>query len=405
MNDTILFSVVIPVFNRSSKLLRALMSVSAQTYQNFEVIVVDDGSRAEVATEIAHMIENLSDERFRLIVHQTNQNGAAARNTGMKSAKGEFLCLLDSDDRWHPTKLAKVKDCIEGIALKDEIVIHHQYCNSAGGKLSDSMPAKAKLKNESVAHYSFVKNKAGGIQSSTICVSKKLALKALFNEKLRGHQDWDFALKLGAMTDNFYFIAEPLTTRFQDSEDSVVNSLDWQYSLWFYSQVSEFFSANAALYYFQRVILARAQFTANFSKLFLNELFLKSFCSNPYTCVKLSVQFLHVAVKHRARLKNVAKICRERQAQQIIIWGANNYARSLISYLQTQYPIVAILDSSASGANKYFMGINLKTIRSITKKDLLKADAIILATDKHEQSMRDELIATFPQCVENVIRF
>lgn len=404
MTDVVLFSVVIPVFNRSLQLARAIESVLTQTYQNFEIIVVDDGSRESISLEIRRLINDLSDERLRIIRHLLNKNGAAARNTGIKAANGNYICLLDSDDSWHPTKLFKVRELI----LKQtngDFVIHHQYRDKAQNTLSCPLPEKAKKKGELVAHYSFVTNIAGGIQSSTICIPKGLALQSLFNESFRGHQDWDFTLKLGSLTDRFIFICEPLSIRYIDSENSVVNSLDWKYSLWFYSQVSQFFSGKAALFYFKKVILSRAKLSANLRVIFLNSLFLRSLFSNPYFCIKCSLQFLFLVVKFRRRLSNFVKSCKKRKVKNVIIWGANSYAKSIINSYKSCSDRIDIIDANASKLNNVYLDLRVDTLQSISSSKLNDADIIVLATDKHAENMKSELYARFPQFMDKVIQF
>jgi len=102
-----LVSVIIPTYNRAHVLERAIQSVVNQTYQHFEVIVVDDGSTDNTA-EVASSIR---DERVRYIRHQVNKGTpASARNTGIRAARGEFVGFLDSDDEWLPQKLQKQVD-------------------------------------------------------------------------------------------------------------------------------------------------------------------------------------------------------------------------------------------------------------------------------------------------------
>ncbi|MDG1462759.1 MAG: glycosyltransferase family 2 protein [Gammaproteobacteria bacterium] len=94
-------SVIIPTYNRERVLLRAINSVLSQTYQDFEIIVVDDASTDD--TEM--LVRFMSDPRIRYIKHEVNEYAAAARNTGLDAVKGEFVAFLDSDDCWLPHKL------------------------------------------------------------------------------------------------------------------------------------------------------------------------------------------------------------------------------------------------------------------------------------------------------------
>jgi glycosyltransferase involved in cell wall biosynthesis len=94
-----LISVVIPTYNYGRFVTFALESVLAQTYRNFEVIVVDDGSTDDTRQRLAPYMD-----RCRYL-YQRNQGLSAARNTGIRAAQGELIALLDSDDVWHPRKL------------------------------------------------------------------------------------------------------------------------------------------------------------------------------------------------------------------------------------------------------------------------------------------------------------
>lgn len=97
-----LVSVVIPAYNRAHLIGRAISSVLAQSHQRFEIIVVDDGSNDDLAAALAAV----ADRRLHCIAHPRNRGAAAARNTGVAEAIGEFVAFLDSDDTWYPEKLA-----------------------------------------------------------------------------------------------------------------------------------------------------------------------------------------------------------------------------------------------------------------------------------------------------------
>ena len=96
-----LITCVIPVFNGERYLREALESVFAQTYRSLDVVLVDDGS-----TDSTAAIAATYSDRVRY-VHQNNEGPAAARNRGIRAARGEFIAFLDADDLWHPEKLAR----------------------------------------------------------------------------------------------------------------------------------------------------------------------------------------------------------------------------------------------------------------------------------------------------------
>jgi len=94
-------SVIIPAYNRAATIHRAIRTVLAQTFADYELIVVDDAS----SDPTRETVQKIPDGRVKLIVHEKNRGAAAARNSGMKAAAGKYIAWLDSDDEWLPLKL------------------------------------------------------------------------------------------------------------------------------------------------------------------------------------------------------------------------------------------------------------------------------------------------------------
>lgn len=120
-----MISIIIPTFNRAGRLKEAIQSVIAQTYANWELIVVDDGS----TDNTEEVIRSVNDERI-IYVKQDNRGVSAARNAGIKRAGGRLIAFLDSDDRWEPRKLEVQKEFFDSnpdahICQTDEIWIRN----------------------------------------------------------------------------------------------------------------------------------------------------------------------------------------------------------------------------------------------------------------------------------------
>ena len=107
-----LISIITPTYNRAEFLKEALQSVLAQSYENWELIVVDDGS----TDNTAQVVEGIAEPRIKYL-HQNNQQAAAARNRGMAEANGHYFCFLDDDDRIAPGHLLQL---IEALATGEE---------------------------------------------------------------------------------------------------------------------------------------------------------------------------------------------------------------------------------------------------------------------------------------------
>lgn len=107
-------SIIIPVYNVEKYLRKCVISLVHQDFENYEVILVDDGSTDGSSKICDELCETISDERLAIrVIHQPNAGVGAARNAGLKVAKGEYVCFVDSDDYWEPNVLGALMAQIE----------------------------------------------------------------------------------------------------------------------------------------------------------------------------------------------------------------------------------------------------------------------------------------------------
>lgn len=109
------FSIIMPLYNKERYVKKAVESVLSQTYRDFEVIIVDDGSTDNSANVVKDFIAQIDDRWIddRLtIISQSNAGVAVARNRGVKKSEGEYVCFLDADDWWKPTWLEEMDTLI-----------------------------------------------------------------------------------------------------------------------------------------------------------------------------------------------------------------------------------------------------------------------------------------------------
>ncbi|MFR2033860.1 MAG: glycosyltransferase family 2 protein [Agathobacter sp.] len=114
-------SIITPCYNGAKYIEETIDSVIAQTYKNWEMLIVDDGSRDDSAQIVTKYCEK--EERIKLI-SQENAGSAAARNNGIRNAQGQYIALLDADDLWHPQFLEKQ---INFMKKKDAVCVYCSY--------------------------------------------------------------------------------------------------------------------------------------------------------------------------------------------------------------------------------------------------------------------------------------
>lgn len=134
MKNNPLVSVIMPAYNAEKYIAEAIQSVISQTYTNWQLLVIDDCSTDRTA-EIAEEFEK-TDQRIRALRNPKNMGVAKTRNRGLDLAEGEWVALLDSDDRWHKEKLEKQLAVAEN---SDEDIIYCSYAltDESGKHLSD----------------------------------------------------------------------------------------------------------------------------------------------------------------------------------------------------------------------------------------------------------------------------
>ena len=121
------YSVVIPLYNKEHYIASALRSVLAQTYPDYEVIVVDDGS----TDNSLQACKTVQSDKIR-IVQQANQGVSAARNKGIELAAGEYICFLDADDAWHPDYLQNIEIIVQKYPQSDIFVTAYRVIYANG---------------------------------------------------------------------------------------------------------------------------------------------------------------------------------------------------------------------------------------------------------------------------------
>lgn len=203
--DTTLVSCVIPTYKRSETLKRAIQSALDQTYQNIEVLVVDDNEGGSPESDyVKNIVDSFKDKRVMLVTQPKHINGAEARNAGVRASSGYYIAFLDDDDEWSTTKIEKQVSILKNNPNVNGVsCLYHELHN---GILFHSCPPYTA---DSLHKKIFQREVA--VFTSTILLKKDCLLDAgLFDNTLRRHQDLqlllDFTRKYKMQVLNEYLV-------------------------------------------------------------------------------------------------------------------------------------------------------------------------------------------------------
>ncbi len=208
-------SVIVPTFNRASVLPRAIESVLNQTYDDFELIIVDDASTDDTES----VVTNFDRDEINYIKLQENKGANAARNRGIHEAHGEFISFLDSDDEYLPHRLETSVNVLK--QSSDSIVgVFHSYEYVQDGEIQNiSHVPKKKVELKDLIS----ENLIGGL-SCTMFRSKVIKEIGGLDESLPSSQDYDLYLRIAQ---NYDIIGIPeILSKYYSNEEGIRDNYD-----------------------------------------------------------------------------------------------------------------------------------------------------------------------------------
>ena len=195
-------SVIIPTYNRARVLKRSIQSVLDQTYQDFEIIVVDDGSNDNTKD----VVNSFNNDKIRYIRHEENRGPGAARNTGIELAESDYIAFQDSDDEWLQWKLEKQMQCFE--ASSPQVGVVYTGLWRVRGNKKFYIPSHRIAKKEGDIYNIICKGNFVDLPGTV--VKKECFRKAgMFDEGLPQFEDWELWIRISRYY-QFKYLNEPL---------------------------------------------------------------------------------------------------------------------------------------------------------------------------------------------------
>jgi len=183
-----MISVIIPTYNRSEFLNNAIQSVLAQTYKDFELLVIDDCS-----TDITpKLVGDIDDKRIKYIRNDTNKGVSASRNIGIKNSSGEYIAFLDDDDEWLPQKLEKQMDIFSlGSPNLGCVYTLGLFISATSGKIvkNNPLPHRGRILSD-LLYKNFI------ITSSVLFRRECFKKVGLFDESVGYAEDYDMWIRM-----------------------------------------------------------------------------------------------------------------------------------------------------------------------------------------------------------------
>lgn len=208
-----LVSVVIPTYNRKNSVQRAIQSVLNQTYSNFEILVIDDGSTDDTEA----VVKRMNDSRIHYY-RQENQGSQVARNHGIRLAKGEYIGFLDSDDEWMPEKLNKNIFYMEN---HDADILFSQFRQIQDGFADRIIPDDL---NDGYVPIEIIAD-SFRVTTDTIFGKCKAIKATLFDVEVKRFQDYDFMVTAAEAGQNIFFEKDILVKQYH-SENSITTRVN-----------------------------------------------------------------------------------------------------------------------------------------------------------------------------------
>lgn len=237
-----MISIVIPLYNKELYIKDTINNVLNQSYKQFEVIVVDDGSQDDGAK----IVESFNDSRIR-VISKSNGGVSSARNLGVKEAKYDYIAFLDADDEWLPNHLEEINKLISAYRDKADVFVTNFARKYSNRKIIPNRK-KEELKSGIIENYFKIAIKKAIIHTSCVCISKE-ALEDVngFDIRISRGEDIEVWTKLARKYKIAY--SSSVTEHYlQDAKNNSNRKFDIKKSYAYYIDSDDFTCANDKMF-------------------------------------------------------------------------------------------------------------------------------------------------------------
>lgn len=382
-------SIVIPTYNRADTIKRAIDSVLAQSYEEFELIVVDDGS----TDDTCQIVNEYQDTRVRYIKTEKKHGANYARNIGIQNAVGEYIAFQDSDDFWHRDKLGKQ---MEIFRLQDDVdIVFSRFVRRLLDGSEEVIPNKnftQKMLGRDIAHILSRENVAS---TQTMIVRKKCFEQyGVFDIEMPRLQDWEINVRF-AQKARFFCVDEALVDVYE-SQNSITNAKGngLRGLALLVKKHTNFFMMHGMLEYHLGILFAMAaeeKKASELAELLGKELFYESIYANARKNLntKINYAFVKKWVMDESCERRVNNFLAQYFEGNVIIYGVGDIGKLLISKLsnESKKKIKFLIDKNISQSMDY----PIKRLKDVNRIDLTGVKCFIVTAIAHMDEIESEL--------------
>lgn len=382
-------SIIIPTYNRAGTIKRSIESVLRQTYSDFELIVVDDGS----TDNTFQIVDGYDDPRLRYLRIEERRGANHARNVGIESADGDYIAFQDSDDEWRPDKLEKQMKIL--LEQKQVDVVFSRYLHHFMNGRMELVPNKNYT--ECLLQEKIVAILAGAnvIGTPTLIMRKKCFQEAgVFDEKISRFQDWEIMIRF-AQKYKIAFLDEVLLDAYEMKES--ISTTDKNYVKGMASIVKkhqDFFHAHHTLHTHIGNVSNVAADNRQLEELldvWGEDLFIQGWYASiyKYTNMRKNYTFVKEWIKQEGNERLVNDFFAKFADSTVAVYGMGDLGKLMIAILtdKNRKKINYIIDQRMGLASE-FRSI---TLEQLQEQDNVGVDCIVITAVAHEEEIKRHL--------------